>query len=74
MKEKVEVGQTFKNFNTMIQTQFQTKKQVLKTDNAKEYFEYVLGDYLLSQGIVHQSSCVNTPQQNGIAEKKSTRP
>lgn len=48
MKEKAEVGQTIKNFNTMIQTQFQTKIQALKTDNAKEYFEYVLGDYLLS--------------------------
>ncbi|KAJ4703138.1 Retrovirus-related Pol polyprotein from transposon TNT 1-94 [Melia azedarach] len=55
----------------MIQTQFQTKIQVLKTDNAREYFDTILGDYLASQGIVHKSSCVNTPQQNGVAERKN---
>lgn len=70
-REKSEVGQIFRKFNTMIQTQFQTKIQVLKTDNAKEYFETTLGDYLVSQGIVHQSSCVDTPQQKRIAERKN---
>ena len=43
----------------------------MKTDNAKEYFNSVLGDYLLHEGIVHQSSCVETSQQNGIAERKN---
>ena len=71
MKEKSEACQIFKNFNTMIQTQFQTKIQVLKSDNAKEYFTSTLTDYLLSQGIVHLSSCVDTPQQNGVAERKN---
>ena len=36
MKEKSEVGPIFKQFNTMVQTHFQTKIQVFKTDNAKE--------------------------------------
>ena len=71
MKEKSEANQIFKTFNTMIQTQFQAKIQILKSDNAKEYFNSILNDYLLSHGIVHQSSCVNTPQQNGIAERKN---
>lgn len=61
MKEKSEVGPIFQKFNTMVQTQFQTKIQILKTDNAKEYFESILSDYLISQWIVHLSSCVNTP-------------
>lgn len=39
MKEKTKVGQIFQNFNTMIQTQFQTKIQALKTDKAKEYLK-----------------------------------
>jgi hypothetical protein len=71
MKEKSEVGTLFRNFNSMIQTQFQTKIQVLKTDNAKEYFNTILGSYLLNQGIIHISSCVDTPQQNGVAERKN---
>lgn len=70
MKEKSEAGQIFKNFNAMIQTQFQTKIQVLKTDNAREYFASILSDYLSSHGIIHLSSCVDTPQQNGVAGRK----
>ena len=71
MKEKLEVGQVFQNFNTMIQTQFHTKIQSFRTDNAKEYFTHTLGNYLQSQGIINQSSCVDTPQQNNIAERKN---
>lgn len=55
----------------MAQNQFHTKIKVLKSDNVKKYFKYVLGSYLLNQGIVHLSSCVDTPQQSGIAERKN---
>ena len=55
----------------MIQTQFHTKIQIFRTDNAKEYFKHILGDYLQSQDIIHQSSCVDTPQQNGVAKRKN---
>jgi hypothetical protein len=71
MKEKSEVSQIFQNFHAMIQTQFQTKIQILKTDNAKEYFNSSLNTYCLNQGIIHISSCVNTPQQNRVAERKN---
>ncbi|KAL5851107.1 hypothetical protein ACOSQ3_006225 [Xanthoceras sorbifolium] len=71
MKEKSEAGHIFQTFNKMIQTQFKTTIQVLKTDNAKEYFSSILSNYLLNQGIVHLSSCVDTPQQNGVAERKN---
>ena len=54
----------------MIQTQFETKIQVLKTNNPKEHFASILSDYLSSHGIVHLSSCVDTPQQNRIVERK----
>ena len=42
MREKSEVGQIFQNFNRMIKNQFQTKIQVLRTDNGKEYFNSIL--------------------------------
>lgn len=69
VKEKSEVSQIFQNFNSMIQTRFQTK--FLKTDNSKEYFNSSLKTYCQNQGIIHLSSCVNTPQQNGVAKRKN---
>ena len=44
---------------------------VLKTDNARDFFNSTLGPYLFSNGNVHQSTCVDTPQQNGVAECKN---
>lgn len=54
----------------MIQTQFLTHIQILRTDKERDFFNSVLGYYLATQGIVHQSFCVDTPQQNGVAERE----
>ena len=55
----------------MIQTQFHTKIQVLKMDNVRVYFNFILRDFLLKEIIIHQSSCIDTPQQNEIVERKN---
>ncbi|KAJ4721161.1 Retrovirus-related Pol polyprotein from transposon TNT 1-94 [Melia azedarach] len=55
----------------MIENQFQQQIKILRSDNGAEYYSEVLGKYLEKQGIIHQSSCVGTPQQNGIAERKN---
>lgn len=49
LEEKSELGHIFRKFNTVIQTQIQTKVQVLKTDNAREHFETSLEESLDSQ-------------------------
>ena len=71
MKDKTEAKDIFKNFHNMIKTQFQTQIQILRSDNGTEYFNSVLGSYLRENGIIHQSSCRDTLQQNGIAECKN---
>ena len=45
--------------------------KVLRSDNAKEYFSSALSSFLSSQGVLHQSTCPHTPQQNGITERKN---
>ncbi|KAA3477406.1 Retrovirus-related Pol polyprotein from transposon TNT 1-94 [Gossypium australe] len=45
--------------------------QVLKIDNARDYFNSILGSYLSKHGIIHISSCVDTPQQNGVSKRKN---
>ena len=72
MKEKSEVGRIFEIFHNMVQTQFHSRIQVLRTNNGREYYNLALNSYLQKVGIVHLSSCVDTPQQNGIAEWKNT--
>ncbi|RVW12523.1 Retrovirus-related Pol polyprotein from transposon TNT 1-94 [Vitis vinifera] len=47
------------------------QSHILKSDNAKEYFTSSLSTYLQNHGIIHISSCVDTPQQNGVAERKN---
>ena len=55
----------------MINTQSQTKIQIFRIDNGTEYFNSILGLYLHEHGIIHQSSCIATPQQNGTSERKN---
>lgn len=69
MKNKSKTSQIFQTFHKMIQNQFQTNIQVFKTDNARNLFNFILRSYLQSHGIVHRSSCVDTPQQNGLVER-----
>lgn len=71
MKDKYEIAYIDKNFQSMIENMFHTKIQIFKTYNARDFFNSVLGNFFLEKGIVHQSSCVYTPEQNGIAERKN---
>ncbi|GMI70512.1 hypothetical protein HRI_000720500 [Hibiscus trionum] len=71
LKEKSEVYRVFQNFHSMIRTQFNSNIHTLRTDNGREYFNSILSPYLSEQGIIHQSSCPNTPQQNGVSERKN---
>jgi hypothetical protein len=71
LKGKSDVCQAVQDFFKMVQNQFQTNIQVFRSDNGKEYFNTNLSDFFRKNGTVHQSSCPNTPQQNGVAERKN---
>ena len=71
LKQKSDVGIVVPNFHSMVQNQFGVKIKSFRTDNARDYFNQILSPYFQSQGIIHESSCVNTPQQNGMAERKN---
>ena len=60
----------FKNFCSEVMTQFGKTIRILRNDNAKEYFSVSFNSFMHSKGIIHQSSCPHTPQQNGVAERK----
>ncbi|XP_055830969.1 uncharacterized protein LOC129900004 [Solanum dulcamara] len=45
-------------------------KFLLRTDNGCEFFRTEFQSLISTLGILHQSSCVYTPQQNGVVERK----
>ena len=55
----------------MILTQFGVCIKHIRSDNGTEYFNQVMSPFLTTKGIIHESSCIATPQQNGIAERKN---
>ena len=71
MKTRVELFSIFQKFHTEIRTEFNTLIRILRSDNAKEYFSTPFSSFMSSHGILHQSSCAYTPQQNGVAERKN---
>ncbi|KAK8954626.1 hypothetical protein KSP39_PZI001744 [Platanthera zijinensis] len=54
-----------------MRTQFDTPLRVIRTDNAREYTGRAFSTLCTEFGIIHQTSCAYTPQQNGIAERKN---
>ena len=71
LKGKSESIPIFQNFYKMIQTQFGVQIQVISSDNGTKNFNESLSTCCTHNGIIHQSTCVDTPQQNGVAERKN---
>ena len=71
LEEKSYAESTFQFFHQMIKTQFQIHIQILHIDNGGEYYNCIRGTYLKNNGIIHQRTCVGTPQQNGLIERKN---
>ena len=65
---KSEVRTVLTNFLVYTEKQFGKSVKVLRSDNGTEFM--CLASYFREHGIVHQTSCVGTPQQNGRVERK----
>ena len=70
LKAKSAVTCSIRNLCLLIKRQFGTPVQGLRTDNAKDFLNNELSEFLTSEGIKHETSCPYTPQQNGLAERK----
>lgn len=69
-KHKSQVSFILTSFFQYVKTQFNKYVKILRTDNGTEFLNKELASVLSSLGIVHQKSCVYTPQQNGKVERK----
>jgi hypothetical protein len=71
LKDKRDVFSVFQMFYKMVQTQFNATIKIVRSDNEGEYMSSNLEAYFRKHGIIHQTTCVNTPQQNGVAKRKN---
>ncbi len=71
MRHKDEVFKCFQNFYAYIKNHFNARVQFIRTDNGGEYINNEFSSFLSSEGILHQTSCPDTPPQNGVAERKN---
>ena len=74
LKHKSDVSFVLPNFHNMIKkNQFGVTIKRFRSNNVRDYFNQVLTLYFQHEGIIHGSLCVNTPLQNGVAERKNGR-
>jgi Integrase core domain/GAG-pre-integrase domain len=71
LKAKNEVFSYFQEFYNFVETQYNAKIKIFKYDNGTEYVNKKKLEFFKQKGVVHQTTCVNTPQQNGISERKN---
>ena len=67
MKHKFETSCLIQSFYNMIFTQFHVPIKILRFDNGPKF---TLNSFYAFKGIIHQLSCVETPQQNSVVERK----
>jgi len=70
MVDKGETGHFLRKFITMVKTQFETNVKIVRSDNGLEFTSKTMQQFYHDHGILRQSSCVETPQQNGRVERK----
>jgi len=71
IKKKSEEYSCFQKIYKIVCTQFNTKVQVLRSDNGTKYIDKTFQSYFIDHSIIHQTSRVDTPNQNGMAERKT---
>jgi transposase InsO family protein len=70
MKNKTKVFAHFQIFISLVKNQY-NKKKILRTDNGTKFINQNFTNFTNSNGIIHQTLCVYTPQQNGVSERKN---
>lgn len=71
LHSRLDFLQVYRDFYTMIRTQFSKNIQIFRSNSGGEYKSRPFKELLVSQGTLPQLSCTDTPQQNdGVAERK----
>ncbi|XP_071719575.1 uncharacterized protein [Rutidosis leptorrhynchoides] len=70
LKEKREALSKFIEFKEAVESKFERKVKALRSDNGGEFMSNDFFTYCKTNSISRQMTCPNTPQQNGVSERK----
>ncbi|KAJ0470227.1 putative RNA-directed DNA polymerase [Helianthus annuus] len=70
LKTKMDVFENIEIFYELVLTQFKKKIKIIRSDNGTEFVNNKMDIFCKTKGILHQTSCAYTPQQNGVVERK----
>ncbi|KAD6454947.1 hypothetical protein E3N88_09653 [Mikania micrantha] len=70
LKHKYEASTCLINFHKLIKTQFERNIKRIRCDNGGEFVSNQMLNFYVEQGIILETSCPHTPQQNGVVERK----
>ena len=70
MKYKSDASSVFQSFYSYVFNQFNALIKTIRSDNAPDLCEGPMKIFLTSKGISHYKTCRDTPQQNGVVERK----
>nr|GFA00084.1 putative ribonuclease H-like domain-containing protein [Tanacetum cinerariifolium] len=71
LRSKDEAPEVIIKFLKRITVLLQSPVIIIRTDNVTEFKNQVLNEYFDTVGISHQMSYVQTPQQNGVVERRN---
>ncbi|QRV81849.1 Pol polyprotein/retrotransposon [Ceratobasidium sp. AG-Ba] len=69
LKTKDQVFEAFKRWRAYIELSSGHRVKTLRTDGGGEYISNSMAAHLADAGILHQTTCPNSSQQNGVAER-----
>ncbi|GJS47028.1 retrovirus-related pol polyprotein from transposon TNT 1-94 [Tanacetum coccineum] len=71
LRSRDETPEVLKDFLTMIQRNLQAQVIIFRTDRGTEFLNKTLHAYFKEEGIKHQTSTPQTPEQNGVIERRN---
>ena len=70
LKDRQHVFNVIQSYFAEIMNQFSPLPRVFRINNTLKFLQSDLQNYYTSKGILHQTSCAHTSQQNGVAKHK----
>lgn len=70
LREKTEAQRFLISFCNLVKNQFDRTVKIVRSDNGTEFLTKELQEFFSRSGIIHQTTCTDTPQQNGRVERK----